>query len=125
MTTKVVNPSLQLDSAKEMEFLRLSEFNSGETGAVWSNAGGPSPWEMHPDCDELLHIIEGKVEIEILSNDSRDDATYTLTSGSFLVVPQGCWHRQKILEKIKEYYVTPGQTLHSHSDDPRIEVEGT
>ena len=54
MTTKVVNPSLQLDSAKEMEFLRLSEFNSGETGAFWSNAGGPSPWEMHPDCDELL-----------------------------------------------------------------------
>lgn len=125
MKVKVVNPSLQLDSAKEMEFLNFSEFNSGKTGAFWTNTNGPSPWEMHPECDELLHIIEGKVEIEILPKVSGDGTNYTLTSGTFIVVPQGCWHRQNILERTKEYYVTPGPTLHSHSNDPRVEVEGT
>lgn len=125
MKTEAVNPSLQLDSAKEMDFLSLSGFNSGETGAFWSNAGGPSPWEMHPECDELLHIIDGKIELEILPEGSGDGVTYTLTSGTFIVVPKGCWHRQNILERTKEYYVTPGPTLHSSSDDPRVKVEGT
>ena len=125
MKIEVVNPSLRLDDAKEMDFLNLSKFDSGDTGAFWSNPGGPSPWEMHPECDELLHIIEGKVEVEILSNESGGSEAYTLTSGTFIVIPKGCWHRQNILERTKEYYVTPGPTLHSHSDDPRIEIEGT
>lgn len=125
MKIEVINPSLQLDSAEEMEFLDLPRFDSGATGAFWASAGGKSPWEMHPDCDELLHIIEGKVELEILPKGSGASSVSILNQGTFIVVPKGCWHRQKILERTKEYYVTPGPTLHSHSDDPRIELEGT
>jgi mannose-6-phosphate isomerase-like protein (cupin superfamily) len=124
MKIDVVNPSLLLDEANEMDFIDLAKFDSGGTGAFWSNPGGPSPWEMHPECDELLHIIEGKIEVEILPNDSGAGEIYTLTSGAFIVVPKGCWHRQNILERTKEYYVTPGPTLHSHSNDPRVDVEG-
>ncbi len=120
MKVEIVNPSLQLDTAKEMEFLELQKFDSGGTGAFWSEAGGQSPWEMHPECDELLHIIEGRIEIEILPNEPEGNETFILTAGSFIVVPRGCWHRQKILERVKQYYVTPGPTLHSHSADPRI-----
>ena len=125
MKIEVVNPSEELDNANEMDFLEFSKFNSGGSGAFWSNAGGLSPWEMHPECDELLHVIEGKVEIEILPEVSGDGQLIMLTAGSFIVVPRGCWHRQSILEKTKEYYVTPGPTLHSQADDPRNEVEGT
>ena len=125
MKVEVVNPSLRLDNAEEMEFLDLPRFDSGGTGAFWTNAGDQSPWEMHPDCDELLHIIEGKIEVEILPIGSGKGSIFTLTEGEFIVVPKGCWHRQEILEKSKEYYVTPGPTRHSQSADPRIEVEGT
>lgn len=120
MKIDVVNPSLQLDEAGEMEFLELQCFDAGGTGAFWSEAGITSPWEMHPECDELVHIIEGKIEIEILPNDSTDSAMVVLAAGSFIVVPKGCWHRQRILERVKEFYVTPGPTLHSHTPDPRI-----
>lgn len=120
MKVDVVNPSLQLDEAGEMEFLELQSFDAGGTGAFWSEAGSTSPWEMHPECDELVHIIQGRIEIEILPNDSTDSVIVVLTAGSFIVVPKGCWHRQKILERVKEFYVTPGPTLHSHSPDPRI-----
>lgn len=121
MNTEVINPSILLDSSNEMEFLQLAKFDAGHSGAFWSNPGGPSPWEMHPDCDELLHVIEGKIEIEILPEKSGDSETFTLTAGTFLVVPKGCWHRQNIIEKSKEYYVTPGPTLHSYGADPRLD----
>jgi uncharacterized cupin superfamily protein len=121
MEIEVVNPSKELDNAKEMEFLDLQRFGAGGTGAYWSEAGAQSPWEMHPECDELLHIIEGKVELEILPSNSGKINTIVLTPGSFSVVPKGCWHRQKILERVKQYYLTPGPTLHSQSIDPRIE----
>ena len=123
MNVEVVNPSKELDSANEMEFLDFAKFNSGGTGAFWSSPGGLSPWEMHPECDELLHIIEGSIEIEILPEKAGSSQLSTLTSGSFMVVPKGCWHRQRILERTKEYYVTPGPTLHSQADDPRLEAE--
>jgi len=119
MKVNVVNPSLELDKAKEMEFLVLQKFGSGETGAFWSEAGAQSPWEMHPECDELLHIIEGKIELEILPSDAGESSTFILTAGSFFVVPTACWHRQRILERVKQYYVTPGPTLHSQATDPR------
>ena len=125
MKVEVVNPSLRLDNAEEMEFLDLPNFDSGGTGAFWANPGGQSPWEMHPDCDELLHIIEGKVEVEILPIEPGKGNFFVLTAGEFIVVPKGCWHRQSILERTKEYYITPGPTLHSTSVDPRIKLEGT
>lgn len=125
MKIEVVNPSLELVNSKEMEFLDLQKFNTGGTGAFWTEAGGRSPWEMHPESDELLHIIEGKIEIEILPIDSGQSTILTLSTGEFIVVPKDCWHRQKILERVKEYYVTPGSTLHSQSTDPRLDKNGT
>jgi mannose-6-phosphate isomerase-like protein (cupin superfamily) len=106
-----------------MEFLPLSNFGSGGTGAFWSNPGGQSPWEMHPDCDELLHVIEGKIEIEVLPQEKGECTISILTAGSFVVVPRGCWHRQRILKRTKEYYLTPGPSLHSTAIDPRVEGE--
>jgi hypothetical protein len=52
----VHDPSLIADGLAEMEFRDLSRFDDGHAGVFWSEAGGPSPWEMHPDCDEMLQI---------------------------------------------------------------------
>lgn len=122
---EVTNPSDELDRAKEMTFLSFAAFGAGSTGAFWSEPGNTSPWEMHPDCDELLHIIEGAIELEILSRDDNTRVSCQVQAGSFVVVPQGCWHRQTIVEKTRQYYVTPGPTLHSQAADPRIESNGS
>ena len=119
---EVVNPSQELDRAEEMTFLSFPGFGSGGTGAFWSGAGGISPWEMHPDCDELLHVMEGEVDVEVLPADGGEACMATVRSGCFLIVPRGCWHRQYIRKKSSEFYVTPGQTLHSQSEDPRLNV---
>lgn len=113
------NPSEVASDAAEMEFCDLGNFDNGGAGVFWSEEGGPSPWEMHPDCDELLHAIEGEIEIEVLPLDGGASSVVLLTSGSYLIVPKGCWHRQYIRAKSKEFHLTPGRTLHSNDDDPR------
>jgi mannose-6-phosphate isomerase-like protein (cupin superfamily) len=119
MKLSTFNPLEVVSEAAEMEFCKLESFNEGGAGVFWSEEGGPSPWEMHPQCDELLHAIEGEIEIEVLPLDGGASSVVLLTAGSYLVVPKGCWHRQNIRMKAKEFYLTPGPTLHSNDDDPR------
>jgi hypothetical protein len=37
-----------------MKFHEVATFNACHVGVFWLEAGGPSPWEMHPDCNEIL-----------------------------------------------------------------------
>ena len=104
-----------------MDFKELCRFDDGAGGVFWCSEGGLSPWEMHPDCDELLHVIEGEIEVEVLPRDGGEAVGAMVSSGCFLVVPRGCWHRQRLLAKSTEFYLTPGRTLHSHAEDPRDE----
>jgi quercetin dioxygenase-like cupin family protein len=113
------DPSAVADRLAEMEFRQLERFDDGAAGVFWSEPGGPSPWEMHPDCDEMLQILDGEIEVEILPMDGSKCIKTRVPKGSFFVVPRGCWHRQYIVERTKEFYLTPGQTLHSNELDPR------
>lgn len=107
-----------IDSLDEMEFHNLAAFNDGAVGVFWCGAG-TSPWERHPNDDELLQVIEGEVVITVLTE--TDSIETTVRAGSAFVVPKGCWHRQHIPERLKELYVTPGTSDHSNAEDPRIQ----
>ena len=122
MKLQIFNPRETAQDVGEMEFKALCDFNEGGGGVFWSSAGGRSPWEMHPDCDELLHVVEGEIEVEVLPQDGSEGFRATVQAGSYLVVPRGCWHRQQLKQTSTEFYLTPGRTLHSHSEDPRTDV---
>ena len=112
------NPSEVVDQLREMEFRKITNFNSAHIGVFWSEAGGPGPWEMHPDSEELLHVLEGEVEIEVLPEEGEGIKT-RISSGSFMVVPQGRWHRHSMITKSKELFLSPERTEHSSEIDPR------
>jgi quercetin dioxygenase-like cupin family protein len=116
---KANDPGAVADGLPEMEFRELARFDAGHAGVFWSEAGGPSPWEMHPDCDEMLQVLEGEIEVEVLPADGGAGIKTRVPAGSFLVVPRGCWHRQNLLARTKEFYLTPGRSLHSTAKDPR------
>lgn len=105
-----------IDTLEEMEFRTLGDFNQGSAGVLWCRAG-TSPWERHPDDDELLHVLEGEVVIRVLTEEGPVDTM--VRAGSMCVVPRGLWHRHQVPELLKEFYVTPGATEHSTADDPR------
>jgi len=44
------------------EFRELANVDDGHAGVFWSGEGGPSPWEMHPDCDERLQVLDREIK---------------------------------------------------------------
>jgi mannose-6-phosphate isomerase-like protein (cupin superfamily) len=84
---------------------RLLPFNQCTIGVAreW-----PPHWEMHPAGDELLHVLEGEVEVELLRKSGRRRRT-TVRAGSFVVVPRGLWHRPIQRRPVVMLYVTPGE----------------
>jgi oxalate decarboxylase/phosphoglucose isomerase-like protein (cupin superfamily) len=119
--SKVFNSSTVADGIAEMDFANLGEFNTGGAGVFWSEAGVTSPREMHPDTEELLQILEGEIEAELLPLSKGAGQKFVLAAWCCLIVPKGCWHRQTINKRSKEFYLTPGETQHSHAEDPRVE----
>lgn len=79
---------------------------SGATFGVASmSENSPHDGEMHPDGDEILYLISGRVRV-VFPDDSVDDID--VSPGDGLVVPKGMWHRVDIIEPSQIVYVTPG-----------------
>lgn len=74
-------------------------------GVASMSQNSPHGGEMHPDGDEVLYLISGRVRVVFL-NDVSDDVD--MRPGDGLVVPQGVWHRVDIIEPSEIVYLTPG-----------------
>jgi len=79
---------------------------------------GLTPWERHPDGDELLHVLDGEVDVTVLAEDGP--AEVTVRAGSVFVCPRGLWHRQRPRPAVTMLFGTPSKTTEvSFADDPR------
>lgn len=63
--------------------------------------------EVHPDGDELAHIISGRVTL-LLDDPSGEERRVELTAGQAFVIPQGVWHRLVVHEPTQVLFMTPG-----------------
>jgi quercetin dioxygenase-like cupin family protein len=79
---------------------------SGVTfGVATMPENAPHGGEMHPDGDEVLYLISGRVKVVLLDTDEED---IEMAPGDGLVVPKGTWHRVDIIEPSQIVYLTPG-----------------
>jgi len=79
---------------------------------------GQTPWERHPDGDELLHVLEGAVEVSVLTDDGPTHVR--MDAGSVFVCPRGLWHRQLPQPSVTMLFGTPSETTEvSFAEDPR------
>ena len=78
-------------------------------------------WERHPRGDELLHVLEGELEMTLLLGDSSE--TIRLQSGTLFVVPRGVWHRPRAITDVGVFFVTPESTESSRAEDPRADPD--
>lgn len=74
-------------------------------GVATMAENAPHGGEMHPDGDEVLYLISGKVRVVFLDCDEPD---IDVKPGDGLVVPRGVWHRVDVLEPCQIVYLTPG-----------------
>lgn len=102
----------------EGTFLEFSSFNDRSFGTCMVTGVSPG-WEMHPDTDEFFYVIDGTVEITLLQSTGPEH--HVAPAGSSFVVPRGIWHKPGAPEGAKFIYFTPGQSLYSESEDPRLD----
>ncbi|KAA8880065.1 cupin domain-containing protein [Nocardia colli] len=107
--------------AKRLDLFDFHEF-AGFNGASFAVFHGSdlasSDWELHPDTDELLMVLDGSVTVEILTD--IDSHRIPLTAGQFAIVPKGHWHRHTEVRDLVEMFFTPGATEESTAVDPRV-----
>jgi len=74
-------------------------------GIFTLTADAPHDGEMHPDGDEILHVITGKVRV---SCDSSPGEDVILGPGDTCIVPKGEWHKVSVIEESRFIHITPG-----------------
>jgi len=109
-------PVLRWDAAPSPDlaaraFPQLLPFNTGAVAA--GRFVGLSPWERHPDGDELLYVVEGWVDVTLQGGER-----HRIDHGSVYVVPRGVWHRFHAAEPALLLSATPRPTEVSAGDPP-------
>lgn len=66
----------------------------------------PHLGERHPDGDELIYLLSGKVTVVIEA--PGGDERHTLRPGEALVVARGLWHRIEVTRPARLVHLTPG-----------------
>jgi mannose-6-phosphate isomerase-like protein (cupin superfamily) len=106
-------------NSSPFDFREIAPFNGAAFGTFYGDRlEQPSYWELHPDTDELLMVLDGSITVEILTDTDRHRVT--LSAGQFVIVPKGHWHRHAEVHDVVELFFTPGATVESTADDPRL-----
>jgi len=79
----------------------------GYTVSVWFAEGdSPHAGELHPDADELLYSVSGRIVIVLeLADGVR---RVEIGPGEAAVVPRGTWHQIEMKEPGQILNITPG-----------------
>ncbi len=74
-------------------------------GVATMSENSPHDGEMHPDGDEVLYLISGKVRVTLETDPVQE---LDMLPGDGMIVPKGIWHRVDIVEPSQIVYLTPG-----------------
>lgn len=102
----------------EAAFDTLGTGDFRDAGVFLGSFDGNAGWERHMKGDELVQVLAGSTEFDIIIDDVR--RTLELSSGMLVVVPQGCWHRFRSTDGVTVLTATPRHDeQHTFVDDPR------
>jgi len=68
---------------------KLGNSTTMTVGRCYIAPGQENPRHYHPNCDEVLHVLQGTIE------HSFDDETVTMTAGDTISIPQGVLHNAR------------------------------
>jgi len=69
-------------------------------------------WEIHPEQDELLYLLEGAIDIFLRADlEGSEEDTLHFRQGQACLIPKGMWHRQVVVAPCKMLFLTP-ETIH-------------
>lgn len=65
-------------------------------------------WEVHPEGDEFVYLIEGDTDF-VLHENGEVRTVRVSEPGSYVVVPKGAWHTARPHAPTTMLFVTPGE----------------
>jgi uncharacterized cupin superfamily protein len=72
-------------------------------------------WEVHPNGEELVHVISGK--LTLIQDIDGEHRSVQLAAGDAAINPAGVWHTAKTAEPTTALFITAGKgTLHEARD---------
>jgi mannose-6-phosphate isomerase-like protein (cupin superfamily) len=81
------------------------------------DADWPS-WEMHPAGDEILLLISGAAELQLVQEGKVVTVPFGQVGTTF-IVPKGVWHTAKVKEFCRIVFMTPGEGS-VHAEQPPL-----
>lgn len=74
-------------------------------GVVTMSQDAPHRGEVHPDGDEILYVISGKLRV---TGESDPSSPIEMGPGDACIVRSGEWHLVNVLETTQLIHITPG-----------------
>ena len=74
-------------------------------GIVTMSHDAPHRGEVHPDGDEILYVISGRLRV---TGESEPNDPIEMGPDDACIVRRGEWHRVNVLEKTQLIHITPG-----------------
>ena len=99
-------------AAPSVEFLPVT-LDGRQVGVLTVNSPGVrDEWEMHPEQDELLYLLDGAIDVFLRADlgKSEEDRLHVM-EGQACLIPKGMWHRQAVIASCKMLFLTP-ETVH-------------
>ena len=105
----------------EAAFASLGQGDFKDANIFFGSFDGCAGWEKHPAGEELVQIVNGATEFDIIVDDELK--TLQLSSGNLIIVPKDSWHRFRSKAGVTVLTATPkGEEPHLFVDDPRQPV---
>ncbi|NJN36362.1 MAG: cupin domain-containing protein [Nitrospiraceae bacterium] len=92
------------------DFWETIDKNPAARGTVvmqWVSTADWPHWEMHPNGDEVVCLVDGDVSM-IFDVEGRD-VVVPMVSGQTVVVPAGVWHRAIVARPSRMLFITYGE----------------
>lgn len=105
------------EALRKRAFARLAPYRDSAINIA--KFSGEGPWERHPNGDEIVQVVDGRVTFHIMTEDGPQ--AHALKAGMLVIVPQGAWHRFATPDGVTLMTTTPQPTQHLEFavDDPR------
>ena len=102
-TTFTLTPDLAV--RKDDAWGPFNRFPGFTFSAVTMSRDALHDGERHPDGDEIVYVVSGRIEVAIEAGRER---VVQVGAGEGVVIPTGVWHKVRVLELGQLVTVSPG-----------------
>lgn len=87
----------------------------GRLVTVHSFTSDWTTWEVHPNGDELVYVISGK--LTLIQDIDGEHRSVVVAAGDAVIIPPGVWHTAKTSEPTTALFITVGEGTRNEARD--------